>query len=81
MSGLRRWRCRRPRDRSRRVDVTLAPFRREACKRAKMSRRLLELEAKRPAQRDVSLDIVHQHGSLPTQGCAISDKRAKSTLA
>ena len=71
----------RPCDRSRRVDVTLAPSRREACKRAKMPRRLLELDAKRPAQRDVSLDVVHQHGSLPTQGCAISDKRAKSTLA
>jgi hypothetical protein len=63
------------------VDVALALFRREACKGPKMSRGLLELEAKRPAKRDVSLDVVRQHGSLPTQGCAISDKRAKSTLA
>jgi hypothetical protein len=59
----------------------LAPFRRKARKGLEISRGFLELEAKRPAKRDVSLDVVDQHGSLPIQGCAISDKRAKSTLA
>ena len=46
-----------------------------------VSRRLSELEAKSPAKLDVTFRVVAQHGSLPIQGCAISDKRAKSTLA
>jgi hypothetical protein len=46
-----------------------------------MSRRLPELEAECPAKLKVTFRIVAQHGSLPTQGCVISDKTAKSTLA
>src|SRR6267143_1558370 len=81
MPGAPSWRHRRPFQRCGGADITLALFRRKARKGLQVSRRLSELEAKSPAKLDVTFRIVAQHGSLPTQGCVISDKRAKSTLA
>jgi hypothetical protein len=81
MPGAPSWRHRSPFERRGGADMTLALFRRKARKGLKVSRRLSELEAKSPAKLDVTFRVVAQHGSLPIQGCAISDKRAKSTLA
>lgn len=47
----------------------------------KMPLGLDQLVAERAAKRDVAVGVVPQHGSLPPQGCAISDRRPMSTLA
>ena len=81
MPGAPSWRHRRPFQRCSRADMDLAPLRCKTGKGLKVSRWLSELEAKSLAKLDVTFYIVAQHGSLPIQGCAISDKRTKSTLA
>src|SRR5712691_1758799 len=51
-----------------RADMALALIRCKARKRGEMLLRTLKAGAERPTQRDVTLDIVHQHAGLPAQG-------------
>ena len=73
--------CRQPGENGCRADMRFAPPGGEAREGAKMPFGLDQLVAERAAQSDVAGCIVAQHGSLPPQGCAISDRRPMSTLA
>lgn len=73
--------CRQPSQNCRRPDMGLAPRGGEAREGAKMPLGLDQLVAERAAQRDVAVYVVAQHGTLPPQGCVISDRRPMSTLA
>ena len=53
----------------------------EARKGTKMSLGLDQLVAECAAKRDIAVDVGTQRGSLPPQGCAISNRRLMSTLA
>ena len=80
-SFLRPARRRHPGQDRRRPDVRLAMGGRVIGEHSQMARGLAQLVAKGSAQRDVAISILSQHGSLPPQGCAISDSREMSTLA
>lgn len=81
VSRSRRRRRPRPLDGGLRVDVIFAPGGGKGRERTQIFPCLFELEAERPAQREIALDIVDQHAGLPAQGWAISERSAKSTLA
>ena len=53
----------------------------EAREGTKMPFGLDQLVTERAAKGDVAVGVLAQHGSLPPQGCAISDRRPMSTLA
>ena len=63
------------------ADMRFAVLAGEASEGVQVPRRLDQLVTEGPAQRDVAIDVLGQHGSLPPQGCAISDRSAISTLA
>ena len=54
---------------------------RMAGERGEMACGFFELEAERPAQRDIAVGVVDQHDALPGQGCAIVASSVISTLA
>ena len=74
-------RRRHPGQGSRGPDVRLTAFIRIAGERLQVTCRLAQLVSERATKRDVAIDVFVQHGSLPPQGCAISDRRTMSTLA
>ena len=63
------------------ADMRFAAFIGEARKGMKMSLGLDQLVAECAAKRDIAVDVFTQRGSLPPQGCAISNRRLMSTLA
>ena len=74
-------RRRQPGQDSRHPDVRLTTFIRIAGERLQVTCSLAQLVSERATKLDVAIDVFVQHGSLPPQGCAISDRRAMSTLA
>ncbi len=63
------------------ADTRFVPPNGEARKGTKMSLGLDQLVAECAAKRDIAVDVGTQRGSLPPQGCAISNRRLMSTLA
>lgn len=66
---------------SRGPNVHLTAFIRVAGERVQVTCSLAQLVSERATKRDVTIDVFVQHGNLPPQGCAISDRRAMSTFA
>jgi hypothetical protein len=63
------------------ADVRITFRRREGRERTKLSRGVVKLEAERLPKAHVPFNVIGQHDETSGHGCAISDRRPKSTLA
>jgi hypothetical protein len=54
---------------------------REGGERAKLFRGVVKCEAERLPEADVAFHLIGQHDEISGHGCAISERRPKSTLA
>jgi hypothetical protein len=64
-----------------RADVGVAVRSREGGERAKLFRGVVKCEAERLPEADVAFNLIGQHDETSGHGCAISERRPKSTLA